>query len=257
MPARAKPRLHYTVSERGREVFSCPIRCERCMGRTADGSRCARRACIGTPFCWVHARQLVGVRVRDFPSMGKGLVAAHPGSRRRGAPVPDPRQPVFRRGDFIMPYLGEVLTDAEFRRRYETGVDDSVAEYVIQDSTGRHVDGACRRTLPALVNTVLSKRTRRADDIPPLGTTPVAYLTSVAAGTNARFEEKPHAEVWHGIQVPAHSAWIVATKPIREGDQILAHYGASYRVYVTPGYQRGVTVRTTRKSKAQPKKQTR
>lgn len=243
MPARSQ--LVYSVSERGREVFSCPLQCERCAGRTAEGRRCSRRACFGVPFCWTHSRQLVGLQVKDFPGMGKGLVAVRKGPRPKKAPAAGAAHKaiVFKKGEYIMPYIGEILTRDEYERRYVVGTEDSVAEYVIIDGAGRYVDGACRRTLPVIANTVVSKKERTDHAISPAG--PVRYVTSVLAGTNSKFTVRTKAHEWHGIPVPAKSDWFIATKDIREGDQLLAYYGNAYRIYTTPGYQTSSTKRRT------------
>lgn len=222
-----KTRLVYAAKEKGREVFSCPLQCMRCIGRRADGRQCARRSCIGAPFCWTHARKLAGVQVRDVPGMGKGVVAAR----------------AFRKGEFILPYMGEVLSKAEYERRYVTGNQDSVAEYVIVDGADRHVDAACTRFLGGIVNTSLGKKPRAAPELGPVDGQPVQYLSSILRGTNAKFTVRTKGHDWHGMQVPAKSAWIVATKPIKEGDQVVCYYGDDYRVYITPGFQTSGTSR--------------
>jgi len=235
--AKAKTGLVYTASERGKKVFSCPIRCEQCVATTADGRRCARRSCIGTPFCWTHTQRLAGVQIRSYPGMGKGLMAVDKERVGRKAESGRPRAVVFKKGEFIMPYLGEVLTKAEHNARYVTPVEDSLAEYVLIDGAGRYVDAACSRTVSGLANTAMTKASRVAADIPPLDGKPIRYISSVKGGTNTKFTIRTKAHSWHGVEVPAKSAWVVATKPIREGDQILTYYGDDYRVYVTPGYQ--------------------
>jgi len=249
--AKAKTRtgLVYSASERGSEVFSCPIECMQCLGKRADGRQCSRRSCIGTPFCWTHARQLVGVQVKDYPGMGKGVEAVGKGSARErrqeqaGATGGVRKPVVFKAGDFIMPYTGEVLSKEEYDRRYVTGRDDSMAEYVIVDGAKRFVDAACQRRLSGIVNTVTNKKPAVAPEIAPVGGAPVQFLSSVLTGTNCKFTIRTKAHDWHGLQVPAKSAWVVATKPIREGDQLLCYYGRDYRVYITPGFQSTSTTR--------------
>jgi len=252
--------LVYSVSERGKEKFSCPIVCERCRGTTADGRQCARRSCIGTPFCWVHAGQLVGVRPKTYAGMGKGLEVVRKGRKvAAGAGAAAARAApaiVFRKGDFIMPYIGETLAKAEYERRYVTGNEDSLAEYVIVDGAQRYVDGACQRRLPALANTAVGKKERVEATMAPVqreggGSSPIRYLSSVQGGTNSKFTIRTAAHDWHGVKIPAKSAWVVATKPIREGDQLLTYYGDDYRVYTTPGFQSSSTKR--RKLPAAPR----
>jgi hypothetical protein len=245
--------LVYTIKERGQEVFSCKVECMRCQGSRADGKRCARKICIGTPFCFAHAQQLLGVRAKEYPGMGRGLMAIRKG------PLPPkwklgagPRPIVFRKGEFILPYVGETLTKKEHDRRYARKSEDSAAEYVIEDGAGRFVDGACQRRIPALANTVVSRAERTAPEFAPYLGQPIKYLTSVLGGTNSKFTIRTAAHDWHGTPIPARSAWIVASKNIREGDQILTYYGGEYRIYTTPGYQKG----TTRRQRLPPRKAT-
>jgi hypothetical protein len=259
MPTKPRTGLVYTIRERGRVVFSCPLQCVRCSGHNRDGKRCARRSCVGTPFCWTHTQQLVGVRAKDYPGMGRGLMAIRKGRLPVGwslAAARTARPIVFKKGEFMMPYLGERLSKEEYERRYVAGNEDSAAEYVIVDGADRYIDGACHRRLPVLINTAVSKVARRAPQMPPVGTNPIAYLSSIMAGTNAQFAVRRGTHDWHGVAVPAASAWIKATKPIREGDQILAYYGDDYRVYVTPGFQESTTKRA-RIAAPQSKKQKR
>lgn len=138
-----------------------------------------------------------------------------------------------------MPYFGEELTKAEYDRRYVDGNEDSLAEYVIVDGAGRYIDGACLRTLPVLANTAVSKREKTEN----VTTGTVRYLTSVLTGTNAKFTVRTASHDWHGMRIPQNSAWFVATKNIRDGDQLLVYYGDDYRIYTTPGYQVGTTKR--------------
>jgi hypothetical protein len=242
MPRKSKTGLVYTASERGKELFSCDIECMQCAGHNVDGRRCSRRSCIGTPFCWTHAQQLVGVQVKTFPGMGKGLMVVRKG-RGKQQDTKDARPVVFKKGEFIMPYVGEVLSDEEYEARYVRQSEDSLAEYVIEDGAGRHVDAACRRRLPGIANTVVSKKEKAEPKFAAVDGRPIKYVVSTLTGTNSKFTVRTKAHDWHGIPVPAKSAWIVATRPIREGDQLLTYYGKDYRVYTTPGYQETSTTR--------------
>lgn len=234
------------MNERGQPVFSCKVECMRCHGSRADGKRCARRTCIGTPFCFLHAQRLLGVRAKDYPGMGRGLMAIRKGVLPSKWKLMSGRRPiVFRKGEFVLPYVGETLTKNEHDRRYVRKSDDSAAEYVIEDGAGRLVDGACQRRIPVLANTVVSRLERTAPELAPYLGQPIRYLSSVLSGTNCKFTVRTSAHDWHGSLVPARSAWIVATKNIREGDQILVYYGKNYRIYTTPGYQKGDTRRRT------------
>lgn len=125
--------------------FWCVLKCQRCTATTANnGRRCSRTTCIGAPYCWSHLRSVGHLRIKPstIPGGGKGLYVDS--SRLRN--------PVFKTGDLIVPYYGEVITEAELDRRYGTG-DHVTGPYAANDSeSGVIEDAACVRGIGSLAN---------------------------------------------------------------------------------------------------------
>lgn len=126
-------------------AFSCKLQCVRCEGQTARGARCKRQVCIGTPYCSAHLKKQMHVTIADsnIPGAGKGLFAYDPDD-------PDGNEIVFKPGDVIVQYDGDMLTGDELQRRY----GEYTAPYGIQERYGvlYTEDGACRRGAGTLAN---------------------------------------------------------------------------------------------------------
>ena len=97
----------------------------------------------------------------------------------------------FRRGDLIIPYDGERVTYAQLTHRYA----DYTAPYGLASTRALAEDGACHRGIGAMVNGA-SRR----------------------AGANAEF-----------YRGKGNVLKLRARKNIRDGQEILAHYGPDYR----------------------------
>jgi SET domain-containing protein len=122
--------------------FQCKLASERCTATNNKGGRCKNQVVIGLPYCHVHSKQHLHLRVQEseIPGAGKGVFAFS----RTGAGR------VFDRQQFICEYLGEVLDGQEMDDRY--GAGDAVAPYAIQVSANRYIDGACRRGIAGVIN---------------------------------------------------------------------------------------------------------
>jgi hypothetical protein len=109
---------------------------------------------------------------------------------------------VFRKGDVLTPYIGELLSQEELDDRYE---EDEVAPYVDTVEVGMngddmYVDGACMRGVASLAN----------DAIP-------GSMCTGKCKTNARF--------WSG---DGNYPILEAIRSIRDGDEIFVEYGLKY-----------------------------
>jgi hypothetical protein len=167
----------------GQPKFQCPIQCAQCAATSArSGAQCGRRVCIGLPCCWQHLRSNYNVTIQNSMLHGKGLFAWANGGNA---------QILFRKGDRIVPYGGELLTHAELVDRY--GPD--TAPYGVKLSNVRFVDGACSR-----------------------GAGSVANASSGGSPPNAKLV----------VNAQKGSVSIRATRPIRNGDEILVSYGPAY-----------------------------
>jgi len=127
-------------------TFKCPLVCGRCTHTTRGDARCKNRACIGVPLCWQHLRSARHLRVQasTIPGAGKGVFVMKP-----KAPA---GEPVFRAGDLVTGYEGELVTKAETRRRYGANGAISTAPYTASVDRRYDEDASCRRGVGALVN---------------------------------------------------------------------------------------------------------
>jgi hypothetical protein len=188
-----------------RHSFKCMVASVRCTSVSAKtGVQCRNRSVIGSPICWQHLRTGYHLRVKTstIAGAGKGLFVESP----RPVAV---RAVIFKAGDRIVQYYGDNVTNQTLNARY----GDKTAPYGITISAASDVygDGACRRGVGTLVNR------------PARGGAPNCRLSSVNR---------------HG----QHYAQIIATKPIRNGDELFASYGADYRMN-----EPGVTYKTVQR----------
>lgn len=170
-------------------LFSCRLRCNKCRGTTAAGRRCSRRVCIGTPLCFSHLAQRYNVRIQPstIAGAGKGLFASN-------SALPD-NAIVFRRGDVILEYKGELIEVRELERRYDEDDEEHVAPYGYQTESNRVIDSACSRGVASLIN-----HSNRARTI------------------NCEFD-------YDGDD---RKLYIVATKNIKNGAELFVDYGPAY-----------------------------
>lgn len=202
------PKFRFTADAEQQQEFQCPLQCEQCVAHTRlrrvsrgdsraaqvdEGRRCRKRACVGVPYCWMHLRSQLHLRIKasSVASAGKGLFAEDP----RAAP----NAIVFRPNDIIVVYGGERVTRAELEARY----GDYTAPYGLQIYGQHYEDAACRRGPGALANHAPS---------------PVA---------NARYSYQKPRQRQQQQQPPV--AVLKATKAIRNGQEILVSYGPHYR----------------------------
>ena len=56
-------------------AFECPINSARCIAHNANGTRCKRRVCIGTPYCFSHLPIYLHLKIMPstIPQAGKGV----------------------------------------------------------------------------------------------------------------------------------------------------------------------------------------
>jgi hypothetical protein len=149
----------YTYTVAGRTPFTCKLTCSQCNAETAQGTQCKRTVCVGIPVCAQHATKFFQIaigRTKLADEQNKrlhfaGLFACSSDGKRRV---------VFKEGDYIVPYLGEVVTKAQVDARYDYGRGHgrvkAVAPYVMEQNTGPAqstlFDAACYRSYGAFVN---------------------------------------------------------------------------------------------------------
>lgn len=167
-----------------RRLFACRLQCGRCEGTKKNGQRCTLTSCIGTPYCWIHLLSEKKLRIKEsiIQEANKGLFAM---DKQAGA-----NDILFRVGDTIIEYGGEVVSRDEIDERYE----DFTSPYGLAE--GRYgEDGACRRGVGTIANHGGSRRSN------------ARYVLS--RGANRKFK-------------------LVATKNIRNGSEVLTNYGDDY-----------------------------
>ena len=130
--------------------FTCNIDCRQCEHRIvrANGThvRCKMKVCIGLPYCWRHTRSILHLRVAksQIHEAGNGVYAFHPDRNVRR---------VFKKGDAITTYDGELIHKQEVDRRYSDS-EQVTAPYVysIGSSGENYIDAACTRGIGGMFN---------------------------------------------------------------------------------------------------------
>lgn len=159
-------------------------------------NKCRRKTNI-VPYCWQHAEMVLHVKIKEcqwLPKGNKGLFAID--RKRVDAPV-------FRKGQKILQYTGEFLTEDEMSERYDYYDEDGElvegrAEYALEYEDGKYVDAEIIKGYGAFINDP-NGYTRHPENLDP----------------NSKFGK---------------GLWIVAIKDIYDGDEILIDYGDNYFV---------------------------
>jgi len=187
-----------TRKDTGKVQFKAPMRTKRCRGRASGGHRCRRKISLSYPYCWQHTKSEEHLEVKEskvLASIGirgqKGLYAYAPGSTG----------PVFRKGEGIVRYRGERINDRDLERRYQ--YKDSphgavMSPYAMELDRDWSIDAALLRGVAAYANS-------------PRG-------TGVRPNAQLDVDETPRKP----------QAWLIATKNIYHGQEILTNYGREY-----------------------------
>lgn len=112
--------------------FSCKLQCKKCRF-----PGCPKTTCIGLPFCPVHSRQVLHLRLKKSKTHGIGVFAAGPAGSI-----------VFGKGAFITMFGGELLTPGQIKKRY----GDTDGPYIGHVTGKKARDGACLRFAGSMVN---------------------------------------------------------------------------------------------------------
>ena len=183
----------YVYVKHGRVQYKRPI-----------GHQCGRRTVIGTMICWQHLLYRHNLFIGDSllthnvdgvqKSIGKGLFTAY---------VPDePNDIIYKKGDKILFYYGEKLSEREYQQRYGAFTAPyAIGSHIRPDAPV--VDAALFRTISALAN-----------HKPP---SQCNAVFEAAYPTNERTGRFNYA--------------IVAKKDIRSGQEIYVDYGGAYKMH--------------------------
>ena len=121
-------------------TFECQLTCNRCTARTATGTRCRRRVCVGTQKCFTHRKRDEGLQVKRslIPNSGKGLFATK----------------LFRKNDLIgTGYRGELISRAQLNNRYGQQQNANAPYALSVRNSQQIVDSACERGILSVANT--------------------------------------------------------------------------------------------------------
>jgi hypothetical protein len=116
--------------EQGGNDFFCKL--ERCTATSTSGTQCSRMVCVELPYCGQHLKTQKDVEVKHSPIQSRGLFAWVRGG---GNGI------IFRMGDPIIFYGGEVVTDIQTCQRY----GNATATYMLRRNAHLSVDAACKR----------------------------------------------------------------------------------------------------------------
>ncbi len=123
--------------------FHCNLNCKRCEGVNKNGTQCKLQVCIGLPYCWRHLRSIYHLKVAEsgIENAGKGVFAYDP-----------TKEIVFRKGDFICYYDGELINQDEINRRYSVHDITAPYAYKIGANSNTYIDAACERGIGGMFN---------------------------------------------------------------------------------------------------------
>jgi len=134
----------FSFSIDGDVVFRTQVHSLQCTEVTKKQTRCKRRCVIGSAFCSTHLAYNHHLKIKQstLPNAGLGLFAKNPSNQ-------NPNEVIFRTGDKIVSYQGELIDKNELIRRYH----DKTPPYVVGISKDNYEDGAKFRGVGALANT--------------------------------------------------------------------------------------------------------
>jgi cyclophilin family peptidyl-prolyl cis-trans isomerase len=123
--------------------FSCILKSDRCEFIKKDGERCKLKTIIGTPYCHIHLKYEYHLTIKksNLQNAGKGLFAFN---NKKGI-----NDIVFKKGDKIIEYKGELISNEELTERY----NNFTAPYALQINKNEYQDCSCNRGVGSIANT--------------------------------------------------------------------------------------------------------
>ena len=135
--------FHFHIdTEEVEHHFDHSLETIQCQYIKENHQQCKKRVCIGQPYCWIHEQigKHLQVTTSKIPNAGLG-VFAYNGT--------DNNEILFKSGDMICPYFGEIIDEQELIRRYS----DKTAPYGVQIKAHQiYEDGALKRGIGTLIN---------------------------------------------------------------------------------------------------------
>lgn len=173
------------------ENFDGELKSEQCQHHI-NGVQCKKRCLIGLSICWIHLLSNYHLRIKKstIENAGMGLFVMV-----KNTPIDDERI-VFRNGDKICSYNGEVLTLDEHLERYQRESAPYTAQLNRQNNIQMYEDASLQRGIGSLINHSVRKSNCRM---------------SIGRGNTNSF---------------------VATKNIKNNQEIFVNYGKAYKFNV-------------------------
>jgi hypothetical protein len=183
--------------------YDCNMKCMQCIAKRG-GRRCKRTSCYTIPYCWQHLKNLAYLRIGRTT-----LVDPQTNQRFKflGLFACDPKRPggtVFRTRDAITPYVGDIKTMEEIDDTYRGENETVPYGELVEAGAGQEdfvVDGACFRGVASLANDAI----------------PGSTCDGARCRTNSKF-----------YSGDGNYPTLMATKPIKDGDEIFVSYGEEY-----------------------------
>lgn len=188
--------------------FTCKLRGARCCAKKRNGGACSMRVVQAMLCCFQHTSAVFKLRV-DKSALGgfNGLFVCDKSAA--------PGAVVFKKGEEVCPYYGEVLTQAQLDARYP---GNTTAPYTFHSggagTQSKYLDSACFQTLGGKANVASGKKRNNA------------WFTRTGSASAARIRAK---------------------RNLRNGEEVFVSYGNTYKLADTSGFR----PRTAAKKKKQ------
>lgn len=171
---------------------TCFLSAQKCGALLKNGRPCQRKVTIGTPLCHSHLLELKNLKIQKstIPNAGKGLFAKLPkGQEQENGGV------VFNKDDTIIDYVGDLQSVDDTEEYY----GEYTAPYAVGLTTKFDLDSACKRGVGSLANS----------------------------------KERGPGKKPNNATISTHrgnkTAKLVATRRIKNNDEILLAYGREYK----------------------------
>jgi hypothetical protein len=124
-------------------IFYSRMYSDRCEYVKKNGQQCKNKACIGIEICRTHLPMQMHLKIKksSIPNTGLGLYAYEENVQ--------PNHIVFRKGQKICSYEGELLTANEINERYH----GFTAPYTVGLSKDQFIDASLYRGVGSTANT--------------------------------------------------------------------------------------------------------
>jgi hypothetical protein len=132
--------MRYYHFKKDEFTFDGQLISEQCVAINKNGSRCKNNVVIGVDMCHVHKKSILHLTIKksNIPNAGSGLFCHDP--KNKGI--------VFKKGNKICDYNGEIIDNSVLNERFHNGN----ADYVVQLYNKLYEDASLRRGIGSLSN---------------------------------------------------------------------------------------------------------